>query len=211
MNQVLPKFPTQQFGLSTSSTKFFSGHFRAFDLTSPRTNPSQAGRPRSLPLNGGVFLAKILLFAKVPSMVFGLAYSSRALTAFDDEALLELADCAAAKNEQLGLTGYLYFRNKLFIQYLEGEQKAVENLMAKIKTDPRHEVTSIVPLPSCPERIFPHWYMRFLGSDLPKTQTPTLEDELSFILETTAKDNYSTDEVAEAILHVTRRIASLDW
>jgi hypothetical protein len=144
-------------------------------------------------------------------MVFGLAYSSRALTAFDDEALLELADCAAAKNEQLGVTGYLYFRNELFIQYLEGEQKAVEDLMAKITTDPRHKILSIVPLPSCPERIFPHWYMRFLGSDLPTSTAPTLEDELSFILDTTAKDNCGTEEVAEAILHVTGRIASLDW
>lgn len=144
-------------------------------------------------------------------MVFGLAYSSQALTAFDDESLLELADCAAAKNEQLSITGYLHFRDELFIQYLEGEQKAVEDLMAKITTDPRHEITSVVPLPSCPERIFPHWYMRFLGKDLPSTSAPTLEDELSFILATTAKDNYSTEEVAEAIHHVTRRIASLDW
>lgn len=144
-------------------------------------------------------------------MVFGLAYSSRALTDFDDESLLELADNAAAKNETLGISGYLYFRDKLFLQYLEGDQKAVEDLMAKIATDPRHEILSTISLPSCPERIFPHWYMRFLGSDLPKTSGATLEDELSFILETTSSEGYCSEEVAEAVTHVTKRIAALDW
>lgn len=144
-------------------------------------------------------------------MVFCLAYSSRAQTEFDDESLLELADNAAAKNETLGISGYLYYREGLFVQYLEGPQQAVEDLMDKIAADPRHEVITVVPIPSCPDRIFPHWYMRFLGSDLPLSNAPTLEDELTFILETTEKDNYSSAEVAEAILHVTRRIASLDW
>lgn len=144
-------------------------------------------------------------------MVFGLAYSSLAQTEFDDEALLALADFAAAKNETIGITGYLYYREGLFLQYLEGDQKAVEELMAKIVLDPRHRVLSTVSLPFGRERIFPHWYMRFLGSDLPGKSGPTLEDELAFILETTAKEHYCSDEVAAAVLHVTRRIALLDW
>ena len=144
-------------------------------------------------------------------MVYGLAYSSRALTAFDDQALFKLADDAASKNEKLGVTGYLYFKDELFMQYLEGEQKVVEELMAKIATDSRHEITSSIPLPSCPDRVFPHWYMRFLGQEFPASSAPTLEDELSFILETAVKNNYNTEEVAQAILHVTGRIASLDW
>lgn len=144
-------------------------------------------------------------------MVYGLAYSSQALADFNDESLLELADNAAAKNKTLGISGYLFYRDGLFLQYLEGEQKIVQNLMAKIATDPRHKILSSVSLPTCPDRIFPHWYMRFLGSTLPASKTPTLEDELIFILETTAKDHYSSEEVADAILHVTQRIARLDW
>lgn len=143
-------------------------------------------------------------------MVFGLAYSSRAATDFDNESLLELADWCAEKNQTRDITGYLYFRNGIFIQYLEGEQKAVESLMAKIIADPRHEVGPSISMPSS-ERIFPHWYMRFVGSDLPKKNSQTLEDELTFILETTAKEDYRNEEVGEAIQHVTRRIASFDW
>ncbi|MGJ8726513.1 MAG: BLUF domain-containing protein [Roseibacillus sp.] len=144
-------------------------------------------------------------------MGFGIAYSSQALTDFDDETLLELADNSAAKNEKSGISGYLYYRNGLFLQYLEGEQQNVENLMARIAIDPRHNVLSTVPLAIGSKRIFPHWYMRFLGSNLPHNNAPTLEDELIFILETTAKEHYSNDEVADAILHVTQRIARLDW
>lgn len=144
-------------------------------------------------------------------MVFGLAYSSRAQCNFQDEDLLCLADAAAAKNEQLGVTGYLYFRQGLFLQYLEGTREAVETLMAKIALDVRHEILATIPLPEVPERIFPHWYMRFLGSELPAAPGPTLEDELRFILETTSQAPDEVEEIAPAIFHVTRRIASLDW
>ena len=111
-------------------------------------------------------------------MGFSLTYSSQALTDFDDESLLELADNSAARNEPLGITGYLYYRDGHFIQYLEGEQKAVEELMARIASDPRHTILSEVPLPPQPSAIFPHWYMRFLGSNLPQKQAATIEDEL---------------------------------
>lgn len=144
-------------------------------------------------------------------MVFGLAYSSRAQTAFDDQQLEDLANAAGAKNQQMNITGYLYYRDGLFMQYLEGEQEKVEALMGKIIADERHHVFSTIILPKIKKRVFPYWYMRFLSSDLPHTQAPTLEDELAFILETSAQENYSSTEVADAIQHVTKRIASLDW
>ena len=144
-------------------------------------------------------------------MIYGLAYSSRGLESFDDESLLELADNAASNNEKLGVTGYLFYRDELFMQYLEGEQAAVKDLMSRISKDSRHKILSTISLPSCPERVFPHWYMRFLGTDLPTSNAPTLEDELAFILDTTSQGNYESGEVADAILHVTRRIALLDW
>lgn len=140
-------------------------------------------------------------------MFFALAYSSRSLVDFDDESLLELADCAAAKNEKISVTGYLYYRDGTFLQYIEGEQSQVEMLMAKISQDPRHELISTHVLPKIPELVFPHWYMRFLSSDLPARTAPTLEDELTFILDNTSAD----EDVTDAIVHVTSRIASLDW
>ena len=73
----------------------------------------------------------------------------------DEDALLELAEVAATKNEQLGITGYLYYRDKLFLQYLEGEQCAVEKLMAKITDAPRHQILTSIPVQTESKRIFP--------------------------------------------------------
>ena len=144
-------------------------------------------------------------------MIFGLAYSSRAVDHLDEDALLELAEVAATKNEQLGITGYLYYRDKLFLQYLEGEQCAVEKLMAKITDAPRHQILTSIPVQTESKRIFPRWYMRFLGSNPPINRIPSLEDEFQFILDTTASEQYESKEVADAILYVTQRIALLDW
>lgn len=126
---------------------------------------------------------------------------------FDDEALLELADHAAAKNEEVAVTGYLYYREGLFLQYIEGERSQVEALMSKIAADPRHELIATHLLPAIESLVFPHWYMRFLSSDLPTRTAPTLEDELTFILDKSSPG----EDVTGAILHVTRRIAALDW
>lgn len=126
---------------------------------------------------------------------------------FDDEALLELADSAAAKNEEVNVTGYLYYRDGTFLQYIEGERSQVEMLMGKISQDPRHELISKHVLPRISKLVFPHWYMRFLSNDLPRRAAPTLEDELTFILDNSGAD----EDVTAAIVHVTSRIASLDW
>ncbi len=144
-------------------------------------------------------------------MVFGLAYSSRAVTTFCEDSLLSLADGASARNQQLDITGYLYFRDGFFMQYLEGPQTTVEALMTKIQKDPRHQILSTIALPSNQKRVFPHWYMRYLGADLPRLQRDTLEDELSFILKTSSQENYHSTDVADAVVHVTQRIAALDW
>lgn len=140
-------------------------------------------------------------------MFFALAYSSRSLVEFDDEALLELADHAAAKNEEVDVTGYLYYRDGVFLQYIEGERSQVEGLMAKIATDPRHKLIATHVLPAIEKLVFPHWYMRFLSSELPMRAAATLEDELTFILDKSSPE----EDVTDAILHVTRRIAALDW
>ncbi|WP_411845539.1 BLUF domain-containing protein [Roseibacillus persicicus] len=142
-------------------------------------------------------------------MIFGIAYTSLALTNFDDKSLQELSQAAAEKNKSLDITGYLYYDNQLFMQYLEGRKEDVEALMTAIKDDPRHRVFVAVPLARIEKRIFPDWSMRYLPDDLPFDEKITLEDELAQIFEMTMENNLHSDEVAEAILNVTQRIATL--
>jgi hypothetical protein len=95
-------------------------------------------------------------------MMRGIVYASVAQTDFDDEALDELGRLAAARNDELGVSGYLYFETGRFFQYIEGEHDAVTELMARIELDPRHEVMHVVYDDRLQQRRFPGWGMRVL-------------------------------------------------
>lgn len=144
-------------------------------------------------------------------MIFACAYCSLTEQNFSDEELLELADHAARKNQALGISGYLHYRDYVFLQYIEGEREVVESLMNKIESDPRHTFITTVTLPQIVGRQFPHWYMRFLGNDFPRDGKVTLEEELSSILEMTSKNQFTQDDAAFAIQRVTERIVGFDW
>ena len=96
----------------------------------------------------------------------GLLYNSRALSVFDSTQLKALSDQAAERNKTLGITGYLYYENQKFLQYLEGELETLETLMAIIEKDPRHEVVSVLRTASLSVRKFPNWDMRWLSKPL---------------------------------------------
>ena len=54
--------------------------------------------------------------------MFALVYTSQAIAPFDEPAIVELALKAAAKNERLGVTGFLNYDSvfETFFQFLEG-------------------------------------------------------------------------------------------
>lgn len=96
----------------------------------------------------------------------GLVYRSRALASFDQAQLKSLADHAAANNEDLGITGYLYYENGYFLQYIEGPPTLLEDLMMKIAEDPRHQVLSVLRSEELGQRKFPTWQMRWLSQSV---------------------------------------------
>jgi predicted sulfurtransferase len=92
----------------------------------------------------------------------GIVYVSKALVDFNMESLEELADKAAQANKKLGITGYLYYENKYFLQYIEGQRDAVQSLMSHISRDPRHEVVNSITSDNLYDRYFPSWNMHHL-------------------------------------------------
>lgn len=90
-----------------------------------------------------------------------LVYISQAKTDFELESLLELAEQAAASNEKGDISGYLWFKDNQFLQYIEGDATAVDQLMRSIETDKRHEVLYHVEDYALAERRFPDWRMRY--------------------------------------------------
>ena len=119
--------------------------------------------------------------------MFALVYTSQAIAPFDEPAIVELALKAAAKNERLGVTGFLNYDSvfETFFQFLEGEKETVTQLMQVIECDPRHRVLSQVPIleherqaaiartssntvvaPLAPDAwMFPTWQMKYVSGD----------------------------------------------
>ena len=62
-------------------------------------------------------------------MVYRMVYVSAATAPLDADALLALLTRARDKNQRLGITGLLLYRDGDFIQLLEGEREAVANLI----------------------------------------------------------------------------------
>lgn len=98
----------------------------------------------------------------------GLVYVSNEEISFNAESLKELAARAAARNSELSVTGYLYYSEGRFLQYLEGEARTVEDLMARIAEDPRHQVATTLYDDTVSDRRFPTWHMRWLNAGATK-------------------------------------------
>lgn len=90
--------------------------------------------------------------------LFRAVYTSRPF-GFDDAILNGILMEARRANDRDGLTGALICRGDIYIQWLEGPEAQVRNLLARIKRDDRHlEMTLHVEEPVS-ERMFGKWAM----------------------------------------------------
>jgi len=78
---------------------------------------------------------------KVEPNLVELCYTSKALKSFNNEVLAELIRNAHAYNVRHEISGLLYFdeTSRTFTQILEGKDRQVRKLMAKISSDKRHK------------------------------------------------------------------------
>ena len=97
--------------------------------------------------------------------MFGLAYVSDAQSDFSTDEIIDIAVKATSKNRQLGITGFLRYRDKRFFQYVEGDKESVLYLMDIIRDDSRHMVLNITHLPDVGFRRFDDWYMRYIPQE----------------------------------------------
>lgn len=99
-----------------------------------------------------------------------LVYVSLAVKDMPDDDLKLLLKFARQKNERLGVTGMLLYRDGFFMQALEGEEEAVNTLFERIRRDTRHRDVLLVFKEPVKARAFPDWTMGFN-----KLDTATLE------------------------------------
>jgi hypothetical protein len=137
--------------------------------------------------------------------IIALAYVSRAAQDFDVPALQTLAKLAAEKNSRLAVTGYLSFRQGVFLQYLEGEQQVIEELMNTISADERHQVVRQIQLGELDDRVFADWSMRFLSaSDFAEIG---LADVLEGVMLTMVSEAFDREAAQRTVLRLVEKIA----
>ncbi len=93
--------------------------------------------------------------------MFRIIYSSAATAPFSTRELEELLQRSRLNNLASDITGMLLYKDGNFMQTLEGPAIAVQALLGKIKSDPRHaDVTTLMEGPIL-ERSFGSWSMGF--------------------------------------------------
>lgn len=69
-----------------------------------------------------------------------------------------------SNNPRLGLGGVLYYGEGSFFQCLEGERSVVDDMLAKLQKDDRHQDFKVVYRTDVSERQFSDWSMKYIPS-----------------------------------------------
>ena len=98
-------------------------------------------------------------------LLYNVVYCSRAADGIDDAAVKRIIDTARRCNPAQGITGLLVSGSGIFFQWLEGPRDNVNQLMANITADNRHQdVVSLSAVEEVRERMFPDWDMELVSS-----------------------------------------------
>jgi len=90
-----------------------------------------------------------------------LSYLSTAIEPMSTQDLLRLLQQCREKNPARGITGMLLYGNSTFLQVLEGEEQVVDELVEKIRQDPRHTDLQILYRKKIKQREYADWSMGF--------------------------------------------------
>ena len=101
----------------------------------------------------------------VGRMPISLLYVSTSLLGMADgpKQVDDIVSVSRSRNAALGVTGALVMARSHFAQVLEGERRAVDELMLSIRRDRRHSGLNVVDVAEIAERRFPLWAMAYTG------------------------------------------------
>jgi hypothetical protein len=99
------------------------------------------------------------------SSIYFIIYLSNAEHDFTEAELTELLTKSRANNERDGITGMLLYKDRRFMQVLEGNERAVKTTFERIKRDSRHSEVVTLLDGKLAEREFPQWWMGFRAID----------------------------------------------
>jgi len=88
-----------------------------------------------------------------------LLYLSVENEPFSVISLDQLVSKAQKENKNHGITGFLYYKQQHFFQYIEGSPNDIDNLLSNLKKDTRHTVLEFITNNQLNHRRFPNWDM----------------------------------------------------
>ncbi len=94
-----------------------------------------------------------------------LAYTSLACKPFKQADLLKLLQQSRMFNAQKDVTGILLYKDQSFFQVIEGEDSVVQDLMASISKDYRHNTLTTLYTREISSRNFDLWSMGYVNID----------------------------------------------
>ena len=99
--------------------------------------------------------------------MISLIYASSAPRLIRHEDLIAILKKAREKNERLGITGMLLYKNGNFLQVLEGPEKEVQEVFDTIMQDTRHNKVLLILKRTISKRDFSEWQMGFVNLNNP--------------------------------------------
>lgn len=91
-----------------------------------------------------------------------LTYTSMARLDLTAQDIIEIHRVARERNALDGITGLLIFNGTHFLQVVEGTEPAIEDLVGRLRKDPRHHYLEVRDEQKILERRFPDWSMEFV-------------------------------------------------
>jgi hypothetical protein len=97
-------------------------------------------------------------------MLIQLTYASRTSRILGPGDVKDILSASQRNNLRAGITGALCLSNGIFLQQLEGDRSAVNELYHRLLNDKRHHGTAVLDFGEIPHRRFASWSMGLLGS-----------------------------------------------
>lgn len=110
------------------------------------------------------------------SFVHTYVYLSRASNDFNENDIESIVEVSRRNNTRDGVTGMLLYKDRRFLQILEGDELTVKRIAARIELDGRHDELTVIFNGTMP-RLFSDWSMGYanLNTDLFKNHPAVLD------------------------------------
>ncbi len=97
--------------------------------------------------------------------LFRLIYASRMSRGTGPKDIEGILEASRRNNPSLGVTGALCYSVRGFVQCLEGDRKAVNDIFRRIVRDSRNEEVTLISYGPAPDRRFAEWTMAYVRAD----------------------------------------------